>query len=116
MRWDSPHLLGELTPDAGLRVPHAPGKRGLLGGGGAGSWGGSFWKRREGQRLEGQHQDKGPVGAEVGMEQEWVGARPGVRESGEGRLRSGGWDGGVGWRGGSQGLHAASVGRVPQRT
>lgn len=35
MRWDSPHPLGELTPDAGLRVPHAPGKQGLLGGGGA---------------------------------------------------------------------------------
>lgn len=74
MRWDSPHPLGELTPDAGLRVPHAPGSKGSWAGGAA-ARGGSFWKRREGQRLEGQHQDKGPEGAEVGMEQEWVGAK-----------------------------------------
>ena len=32
------------------------------------------------------------------MEQERLGAGPGARESGEGRLRSGGWDGG-GWDG-----------------
>lgn len=92
---DSPHLLGELDLDAGLSGP-TPGSKG--------SWGQvrhracSFW-RREGQRLEGQHQTRGPEGAEVGMEQEWVGARPGVRESGEGRLRR--W-----WDWGSPGLHS----------
>ena len=37
------------------------------------------------------------------MEQERLGAGPGARESGEGRLRSGGWDGGGGMGGGSPG-------------
>ena len=31
--WDSPHPLGELTLDAAPRVPCAPGKQGVLGGG-----------------------------------------------------------------------------------
>lgn len=42
-----------------------------------------------------------------------MGARPGLRESGEGRLRSGGWDGAVGWRGGSPGSARSLCGEGP---
>lgn len=112
MRWDSPHPLGELTPDAGLRVPHAPGKQGLLGGGGVRQLGRQLLEAQGGAKTGGATSGQGPRGcrggdgAGVGGSQAW----------GAGVWRGQAEEWWVGLGGGSQGLHAASVGRVPQRT